>query len=174
MADELALIRAALAEDRPVLGVCLGAQLLALAAGGAVHRASRPEIGWHDVELLPAARCDPVLSRLPGRFTAFQWHSYVCEPPPGAGALARSPVCLQAFRIRGASWGVQFHPEVTRETLLEWFGHYRSDPDAIALGLDPERAAAELDDHLDAWMDLGGRLFDGFLAAVEEARELAA
>ena len=119
--SELVLLRDWLPGGRPVLGVCLGAQLLAEAAGGAVVRASERELGWLDVELLAAAADDPLLGFAPERVTALQWHSYAVEPPPGATVLAASPVCPQAFRL-GDAWGVQFHPEVDAAILRGWLG----------------------------------------------------
>ena len=83
----------------PVLGVCLGAQLIAKAAHAWVGRASEPEIGWVDVELTEAAAADPVLSHLPPTFEAFQWHYYTHGLPAGAVELARSEACMQAFRL---------------------------------------------------------------------------
>ena len=115
--DEIALLEETLAARRPVLGVCLGAQLLAAAAGAEMHRARTPEIGWREVELCSAAAADHVVGALPRRFTAFQWHSYAFDIPFGAVELARNEVCPQAYRLGDAAWGVQFHPEVTEAIL---------------------------------------------------------
>lgn len=163
LSAELALLREWLPGGRPVLGVCLGAQLLAEARGGAVVRARERELGWLDVELLPAAADDPVLGGAPPRFTALQWHSYAVEPPAGAVALAGSPVCLQAFRL-GAAWGVQFHPEVDRAILDAWLGD-------LDRGVPPQARDAELlesgaAEHLETWNGFGRTLFARFLAQV--------
>ena len=83
----------------PVLGVCLGAQLIAKAAHAEVRAMSEPEVGWVDVELTDEAADDPLFSGLPERFPAFQWHYYEFEPPSGAQVLARSDSCTQAFRL---------------------------------------------------------------------------
>ena len=158
--DELALLRAWLPGGRPVLGVCLGAQLLAEAAGGRVVRASRRELGWLDVELSPRAAGDPVLGFAPARFTALQWHSYAVEPPPGSAELARSPVCPQAFRL-GSAGGLQFHPEVDLAILEGWLAD-------LDRGVPPQaRDAAALEagvaEHLAAWNVFGRELFRRFL-----------
>ena len=166
--DEIALIGAALERRQPLLGVCLGAQLLVAAAGGEVVRVSDPEIGWYEVEALPEAATDPLFGALPERFSSYCWHSYGVELPEDAMLLARSAVSIHGFRLGEAAWGVQFHPEVTREILLDWFGSYRDDPDAVALGFDPQIAEAELGGRLDSWEALGRTLFGAFTAAAAE------
>ncbi len=100
----------------PLLGVCLGAQLLAEAIGGRARRASAPEIGWPTVELTPEGAADPLLGPLAPSFEAFQWHSYECDLPESAIVLARSAVCVQAYRYGPAAWGIQFHAEVSQRT----------------------------------------------------------
>jgi GMP synthase (glutamine-hydrolysing) len=167
--DEIALIGEALERRQPLLGVCLGAQLLVAAAGGEVVRVSEPEIGWYDVTALPGSAADPLFGALPGRFSAYCWHSYGVELPDEATVLARSAICIHGFRLGDSAWGVQFHPEVTREILLGWFASYRDDPDAVAMGFDPHRAEEELDERLEAWEALGRRLFDAFTAAAYSA-----
>jgi GMP synthase-like glutamine amidotransferase len=167
LTGEIELLRDALERRTPLLGVCLGAQLIVAAAGGEVHRVDDPEIGWLEVERLDAADEDPVASGLPERFTAYQWHSYACRLPTGAVPLARSPVCPQAYVIDGHAWGVQFHPEVTTEILGEWIADYDSDPDAVRLGFDPDAALAAVGEHIDAWNAIGRRLFGDWLAAAE-------
>jgi GMP synthase-like glutamine amidotransferase len=164
LAPEKALLRDLLARRVPVLGVCLGAQLLAEAAGGSARRAAAPEIGWHDVTREDDA--DPVIGPLPERFEAFQWHSYEALPPPDATVLARSPTCVQAYRV-GNSYGIQFHAEVDQPTADGWARDFRSDPDAA--GLDPAALIAEIAAKIDAWNDLGRALFARFLAATTRA-----
>jgi GMP synthase (glutamine-hydrolysing) len=171
---ELELLAEALHEGVPVLGICLGSQLLARAAGATVHRARAPEIGWREVELCSAAAADRVVGALPRRFVAFQWHSYAFEIPFGAVELARNEVCPQAYRIGECAWGVQFHPEVTEEILAGWFASYEVDPDAVAMGFDPEVATAGLPARLPQWELLGATLFDAFMAAVAACAARAA
>jgi GMP synthase-like glutamine amidotransferase len=167
LVEEKALLRKLLATEVPVLGVCLGAQLVADAAGGRVGRASEPEIGWHEVERSDTR--DPVIGPLPERFLAFQWHSFEFELPPGATALARSPVCLQAFRAGERTWGIQFHAEVSRTEVNAWLDDYEKDPDAVRIGLDPDALRAESEARLGGWNELGRGLCDRFLEAAATA-----
>jgi GMP synthase (glutamine-hydrolysing) len=107
--EELGLVASAVREAVPVLGVCLGAQLLAVALGGEVVRARSPEIGWEPVELVDTA---PLVSVIPPTFTPFHWHSDAIALPRGATLLARSYATpVQAF-CRGSAYGLQFHLEV--------------------------------------------------------------
>ena len=91
-----------LARHTPVLGVCLGVQLLARAAGARVWRLPEPEIGWIDVELNDAGAADPVLASLPQRFPGLVWHHYSYDVPDGAVELARTDRTTQAFRLGDA------------------------------------------------------------------------
>lgn len=153
-----------LARHTPVLGVCLGVQLLARAAGAWVGRMpDGPEIGWCRVELTEAGAADPVVGSLPPLFEALQWHHYTFGLPAGAVELARSPACTQAFRLGDACWGVQFHPEVTAAQLDGWLGDADDPPP------NPERLRAETPTKIGAWNDLGRTLCGAFLTAAERA-----
>jgi GMP synthase (glutamine-hydrolysing) len=168
--DDKELIRELLARRTPLLGVCLGSQLLAEAAGAAPRRGSRPEIGWHRIELTNGGASDPLLGELPRSFEGFCWHSYEWPLPDGAAELARSEVCPQAFRLRDApAWGVQFHPEVTRETLWRWLDHYDSDEDAVRIGIDPEAIRADSEGRIGAWNQVGRGIAARFLREAEGA-----
>jgi GMP synthase-like glutamine amidotransferase len=162
---ELSLIADLIASGVPLLGVCLGSQLVAAAAGGSARRAAEPEIGWHRVQLTAEGADDPVLAPLAPGFEAFQWHSYECVPPPGAAILARSPVCVQAYRIGDRVWGIQSHPEVSAGDAAHWIDDYRADPDAIRIGIDPAVLGPETSRRIDAWNRTGRELCERFLAA---------
>jgi len=143
---------------KPVLGVCLGAQLLAKAAGASVGPAREPEIGWYGVELADDAADDPVLGGLPTRFDAFQWHYYKHGLPAGGVELARNDVCTQAFRLGDFAWGVQFHPEVTLAQVEAWLEEDEPVPPGL---LDETR------ERIGEWNDFGKSLCDAFVAVAE-------
>jgi GMP synthase-like glutamine amidotransferase len=166
LAQEKALLADLIERGVPLLGMCLGCQLVAEAAGGSARRAREPEIGWHEVELTPEAKDDPLLAGLPRRFEAFQWHSYEAALPPGATVLATSPVCLQAYRLEGPAWGIQFHAEVSRADADRWIDDYRSDPDAVRIGLDPNTLREQTGTAIADWNELGRDLCGRFLDAV--------
>ncbi len=153
----------------PALGVCLGAQLLAEAVGGRARRASEPEIGWREVRLEAQAADDPLFGPVPRRFAGFEWHSYEIEPPPGGVVLAGSDCCLQAFRAGECSWGVQFHAEVTAETVAEWIAKDGEQGELRGAGLDPRALGAETARQIAGSGRLGADLCRRFLALAERA-----
>lgn len=148
--DEDDLIKSLLAAEVPLLGVCLGGQLIAKAAGGHVGPAPREEVGWHEVQLTPEAAGDPLFASGPERFDTFQWHSYAFDLPPGGVPLARNSVGLQAYRIGESVWGIQFHAEVTREIVEGWLA---SDRSGRRIDLPP----------MEQWARVGRALADRFL-----------
>jgi GMP synthase (glutamine-hydrolysing) len=158
---EVEALRRFLDAGRPVMGVCLGAQLLAQAAGAHVGPARAPEIGWLPVDLTGSASNDPLFGGLPKRFDAFQWHHYAFDVPPGATELARSAVCSQAFRLDGNTWAVQFHPEVTHAQVQSWLEE-KDDVD-----VEWDALAAETERRIDEWNVFGRELCTAFLDAVK-------
>ena len=121
LGGEVAFIAEALSQDVPTIGVCLGAQLVARAAGAGVGPAERPEVGWFTVELSDDGARDPVVGVLPPRVDAFQWHYYTFELPDGAVQLAANANARQAYRLGDRAWAIQFHAEVERHMLDRWF-----------------------------------------------------
>ena len=121
LAAELDLLEEALDIGIPILGVCLGGQLLARAAGGQIGKVETPEVArFADVGLLPDAIDDLLFAGMPRPFFGFEWHWYGFRAPPGATLLAQNESTHQAFRVQNRAWGLQFHIEVTAETLMEW------------------------------------------------------
>ena len=121
LAAEQRLLAEACARDVPVLGVCLGAQLLAAALGARVFRGPAPEIGFGVVTLTPEGARDPILGPSGPAFSAFHWHGDTFDLPPGATHLAASPVYRQqAFRVGRRAYGLQFHLELDRALARDW------------------------------------------------------
>ena len=158
--DELRLLADALRTDVPVLGICLGSQLLAHALGAPVTRGPARELGWFEVSTEPGADDDPLFAALPARFGALHCHGDVFELSAGATPLARTALTAhQAFR-HGRAWGVLFHLEIDEPQLramaITFADELRGeglDPDALVedvLRHDPE-AAAQARTLFDAW-----------------------
>ena len=150
--EEKRLIADLLERGTPLLGVCLGAQLIADVAGADVARLGKPEVGWHEVS---STGDDGLLG--PGRFLAFQWHRYGFECPPAAVELARNREGCQAFRL-GNAWGIQFHAEVDEPTVHGWIRDY-----GAGVGVDPEPLRAETEREIGRWNGFGRALRDRFL-----------
>jgi len=160
LAGELALLCEADAADVPILGVCFGAQALARALDGEVHRAARPEIGW--------VRVDSDVPELvePGPWLAC--HRDVLVPPPGAKEIARSDAGPQAF-VRGRSLGVQFHPEAGPDEIASWAQAYADE--LATLGTDRAALVADTARAQPAARARAHRLVDRWLAAVASDRD---
>jgi GMP synthase-like glutamine amidotransferase len=163
---ELALLTDALARGVPTLGVCLGAQLLALAAGGRVFPGeSGPEIGWDPVELTKASRADPLFCGLPDRLDVLHWHGDTFSLPPRATRLAANRrYANQAFRVGPAAWGIQFHLEVTQPAVDGFVSAFSSD---LAVGA-AEQIRRATPGALRALVPSRDLLFDRFAALVAQ------
>ncbi|SHK28449.1 type 1 glutamine amidotransferase [Rhodothermus profundi] len=112
--DEKAFLQAVLQAGRPVVGVCLGAQLLAEVLGGRVYPGPQPEIGWFPVRLTPQGRRHRLMREVPDELIVFHWHGDTFELPPGAVHLMESAACAhQAFVWNDQALGLQFHLEMT-------------------------------------------------------------
>jgi GMP synthase-like glutamine amidotransferase len=138
LAAEVALLQAALDDDLPVLGMCLGAQLLAVAAGGEVVTTGHFYADWPDLVLLPTAASDPVFGGMPPRLPVLKWHEDVIELPDEQLLLGRSEGPGAAlFRIGSNAWGSQAHLELTPELLVDaWLADPAEAADVIAAGHD--------------------------------------
>ncbi len=121
LAVEKYLIRELVMQKIPVLGICLGAQLIAVSLGGRVKKSPVKEIGWHDLVLTDAAKGDPLMKTFDIRTKVFQWHEDTFELPAGGILLAQGNGIHQAFSFQDAAWGFQFHVEVDGSMLSSWF-----------------------------------------------------
>jgi GMP synthase-like glutamine amidotransferase len=158
--DERLLLAEAVEHGVPVLGICLGAQLLARALGAQAAPAGVHEAGWCEIAPTPAAADDPLFRHVKGRVGAYQWHVDVFELPEGAVHLATSDLLPhQAFRL-GEAWGVQFHPEVDYDTFASWLANHPGACEASRLDEEALHEAVRVgaaESH--AWRS---RLFDAF------------
>jgi GMP synthase (glutamine-hydrolysing) len=121
LAVEIEAIREAMRREMPVLGICLGAQLLAAALGASVRPHTVPEIGWYQLHPTAAAREDRLLRHFDGSQPVFQWHAYTFDLPRGAALLASTDSCShQAFRFGERAYGLQFHLEADEALIRRW------------------------------------------------------
>jgi len=164
LAVERRLLTEAVAEGVPVLGICLGAQVLARALGAEVRPAPVHEAGWLDVVPTPDTAGDPLLGHLEEPTGVFHWHQDTFELPDGASLLASSELTPnQAFRL-GEAWGIQFHPEVDYQTFALWQSNHPGACEQHGLDVDDLHAAVRDGDRRTiAWRS---RLFDAFLELV--------
>lgn len=164
---EVRVIRDALDGGRPVLGICLGAQLLAHALGGHVGRAREPEIGWYDVSVSDAAGADPLLGHFAGVERVFQWHGDTFELASGATHLASSERCAnQAFRAGDAAWGLQFHLEVDQPMIARWLDHPANAGAVARLDGGPHTVLQETERCITRQHALAEQAFAGFVGRV--------
>lgn len=121
-------IKESIQKGKSILGICLGAQLIAKALGAKVFKAPVKEIGWYKVSLTDDGIEDPLFSGFPSEFTVFQWHEDTFEIPYGAKRMvSSSPVTNQAFRYGKRVYGLQFHLEVTEQMIHEWLKTYEEE-----------------------------------------------
>jgi len=159
LVDEVVLLRAAVRSEIPLLGVCLGSQLLAHALGGEVTLMPRRMITWAQVQRLPAGEGDPVVGSLPSPFAALHWNEDAFGVPPGAvELLARAGPGGEAFRFGSSAWGVQFHCEADPVAVEAWYERANLN----AAGVTEEDARAADERHMPGQREVAEALFGGF------------
>lgn len=158
LSDEIKLLRRAVGAGKPVLGLCLGSQLLAAALGAAVRANPVEEIGWHPVSLDDEADRDPLFRGIGGPFQAFHWHGDTFDLPPGSVTLATSALCRnQAFRFGATAYGLQFHLEVDEAKAEEMVRVFA--PRLRAVGLDGPQVLRDAAAFLPAMRAVAGVVF---------------
>ncbi len=166
LATEVELIAEAIEREMPILGICLGAQLLAKALGAKVRANGVKEIGWTEIKRTPAGRDDPLFSHFRDVEPVFQWHGDTFDIPEGAVHLAKNDDCPnQAFRYGETAYGLQFHLEVDRPLIDRWLAipHHQQEIAAENGRIDPEQIR-----HDSEWLsrdltDLSDRVFSEFI-----------
>lgn len=168
--SEVEIIREAVGRDMSVLGICLGAQLLARALGGTVSRNAVREIGWYDVEMTEAGLNDPVLSTFAPTQEVFQWHEDGITLPPDADLLAGSPASsVQAFRYGEHAYGFQFHLEVNRPLIDRWLTvpAHRATLEAEEGTIDPDAIRHQADTSIGPLENLSRETFSRWIDRFE-------
>jgi len=155
---ELRLIEQAVVREVPVLGICLGAQLIAKALGARVYRNPEKEIGWAPVYLTAAGARDRVFGGIASPANLFHWHGETFDLPAGTQWLAYSDKCRhQAYRFGRNVYGVQFHPEITPEMIVDWSAQPANCGEVETLG-------APLDPHAADTEPIARKMLEGWLA----------
>ena len=173
LAVEMRCIEQALARDMPVLGICLGAQLLAYTLGGGVRALNPWQIGWYELEPTHLAAADPLFCALPEPHPVFQWHGYTFDLPDGALHLARSATCEnQAFRYGHHAYGLQFPLELDERLINRWLNLPEDvrDIHRNGRGDDVQEIRSRTHELIGQSVALSHEVFGGFLAPLGEAR----
>jgi GMP synthase (glutamine-hydrolysing) len=168
LAAEVALMVQALAREVPVLGLCLGAQLLTIAGGGRVSAIGRMVADWEPVSPRPEAAGDPVFGALPDGLLVLKWHEDMIEAPPGATPLATAPGPGDAlFRVGDNAWGSQAHLEVTPQLLVgTWLADPESTPEIEGAGHPIDEFRAESRRALERQMPAARAVFSRFASVL--------
>jgi GMP synthase-like glutamine amidotransferase len=168
LSSELELMSRALEHEIPVLGLCLGAQLLAVAGGGRVRAIGRMVADWEPVSMLPEAAADPVFAAMPDGLPVLKWHEDMIEVPPGATVLATAPGPGAAlYRIGPTAWGSQAHLEVTPRLLLDtWLADPGSTPQIEGAGHPIDEFRSDSRRALARQVPAGRAVFSRFAAAL--------
>lgn len=171
---EVEAIEQAIDAGKPVLGICLGSQLIARALGARVRRNPVKEIGWYDLEPTEAGRSDPLFGRLGASQKIFQWHGDTFDIPDHAVRLAASPDCPnQAFRYGENVYGLQFHLEVDQPMIERWLLNSGNQREIAASWNADEKIAAirrDTERYIDRSLAIGRALFGAYISGLHPRR----
>ena len=167
LTTEMKLIEDAMQRNLPVLGICLGAQLIAKTLGADVYPGKQKEIGWYDLNSTPGTARNSILKPLRETEKVFQWHGDTFDIPAGAIHLAASPLCVnQAFRYGDKVYGLQFHLEVDEAMILRWLKVPENRDEIAKLPGDvtPDHIHAATARHIARLHELSDQTFGEFIA----------
>jgi GMP synthase-like glutamine amidotransferase len=168
--DEITLIKNALKNNVPVLGICLGAQLLAKAAGADVYKGKKKEIGWYKVELTDEGKRDGLFIGLPDEFTVFQWHGDTFDLGTDLKSVPSKCLALselfphQIIKVGKNAYGLQFHLEVTEEMIREWIDVNDKELLSVKSYINPKKILKDTPEHIETIHKYGEIVFLRFLA----------
>jgi len=164
---EMKIIESALQRDLPILGICLGAQLIARTLGARVYANHTKEIGWYNVQPSAYAGGDPLIQEFKEVEKIFQWHGDTFDIPSGALHLAQSRACAnQAFRYDEKVYAFQFHLEVDEPMIVRWLKvpENRREIQSLHGDIDPDQIHRETSDHIERLHELSDHVFGQFIA----------
>lgn len=170
IAPVMSLIRTAVAEDIPVLGHCLGGQLIAKALGGVVSKNPVKEIGWGEVSVVDQAAARAWMGNAPSKFLSFHWHGETFSVPPGATRILESPYCANQAYVLGKHLGMQCHVEMTREMIETWCAGGQAEIDAAqnSPGVQtPAQIAIEMDGRIAALNAVAEQLYTQWIKGLK-------
>ena len=163
------LIKEAMDKNLPILGVCLGSQLIAKAVGAKVFKNKVKEIGWYPLNISREASSDKLFRHFNPEETVFQWHGDTFEIPDGAVHLAESPLCMnQAFRYKSNVYGLQFHLEVTPQMIWEWLEvpENKMEIDSLEGTIDPQHIRSQTPRFINRLNRLAENVFNEFCGLI--------
>lgn len=158
--QEHVFLQRAITQQVPLLGICLGSQLLAKALDARVYPNACKEVGWYTVDLTPAGRSDVLFQGAPASLPVFQWHGDAFELPAGAVALASSPQCThQAFRYGERVYGLLFHLELVPAMIHSWLATFQEELAGVQAYIDPQRIVADMPRYLEPYQQVSTQIF---------------
>jgi len=169
LSQEDSLLKTVFDAEIPVLGICLGSQLIAKAAGSKVYQSSVPEVGFREVRLTPGGKNDPLFKGLPDALTVFQWHEDTFDIPLEGVSLAEGRDCRnQAFKFGRCTYGFQFHVEITHVDIDTWIWSYWDVNDPV-VRQKKEKMIQEYFDRQSLFGWQADRIYENFLGIIKNS-----